>query len=182
MVASAFKKLALSLALLGAVMAPGLAMANILPPAIATWRVVYSDTPILRKVIISLPQVHKDSMAFQILNNSPIPLHFVHANGEKTYIPVLSQRTVTVPFATSGQYNLEDGAGNVVQTFGFTDDSVKTAVPGATAEQYASWGKQLQDLIAANQVPAMPEYKQEDKEPAYTPVYHAPSRRVRGYW
>jgi hypothetical protein len=110
-------------------------------------------------------------------------LYFPDA-GDRAYIPVVSNNTLTVPFTPGQEYKVTDLDGNLVAKWHLGDaPPIKANVVSATKEQFAEWGSKLQQVIENQQVayvepPSKPEPHYYTKH-----YYHRNSKHtVRGFW
>ena len=137
------------------------------------------------KVEVS-PVVHtsitKDQVQFHILNNTGKQLYFVNGQ-QQSYIPVVSNSTVTAPYQVGQQYQLVDGEGHSVAKWNL--DNVTIGVPNvasASQSQFSQWGSSIQQVIENQKVSyqeppakAEPHYYQSKSATRTSEV-------IRGYW
>src|SRR5690349_20374847 len=105
-------KRALALGALGAVSLPLVAFAAEGP--YATFDIKVENTAAVSEVspVVTSP-ITKDQVQFHIINNTGKALYF--ANGqEMSYIPVVSNNTVTAPYTPGQQYKVVDVDGHTV--------------------------------------------------------------------
>jgi hypothetical protein len=126
--------------------------------------------------------ITKDKVQFHIINNTGKVLYFSDGK-EQSYIPVVSNSTVTTAYNAGQEYKVTDDQGVTVAKWNL--DNRKVGVPNVTSasqSQFSQWSTSLQQVIENQKVsyqepPAKP-------EPHYytsTPAAHT-SGVVRGYW
>lgn len=160
---------------------PGAALADDGP--FATFNIKVENNPTVSDVspALSTP-ITKDKVAFHIENNTGHPLYFGDAN--KEYIPIISNSTVTAPYAPGMEYKVMDEAGNTVATWTLGGKSHTANVSSASSEQFATWGQTLQTVIANQRVsyqepPAKPEPRYYG---GHTPSRVSSGSVIRGFW
>lgn len=127
--------------------------------------------------------ITKDKVQFHIINNTGKALYF--SNGtEKSYIPVVSNSTVTTAYVPGQEYKVVDDAGQTVAKWNMEQQRVgATSASSVSQSQFSQWESSLQQVIQNQKVtyqepPAKP-------EPHYytsTPAAPSTSGVVRGYW
>jgi hypothetical protein len=128
----------------------------------------------------------KDAVAFQVLNHQARAVYFVN-NGEKNYIPVVSENTVNFRGVTTegNKYSIEDAEGNTLFSGEVRlGDKPEYLVNGSNAN-YDEWARQLARFNSSDYIPKVEEYQQND--PPRSANYHernseSHGRSVRGYW
>ena len=133
--------------------------------------------------------VTKENVAFRIVNNSGRAAYFVNGT-ERTYVPVVSQTTVTVPYTANQAYKVVDESGNTLASWHLQGGQVQQpTVQSASAEQYSEWGQRLQGVIenARNRTVSYSYNKTQTTEATARPAQSAPSQQepkgfVRGFW
>jgi hypothetical protein len=182
-------KRALALGALVAVSLPAMAFASEGP--YATFNIKVEDTAAVSEVspVVTSP-ITKDHVQFHIINNTGKALYF--ANGqEQSYIPVVSNNTVTAPYAPGQQYKVVDGDGHTVAQWNLEGGKVATAnVNSASQAQFAQWGSTLQQVLENQRVSyveppakAEPHYYTTGSHSRTVSYHHHSSHKViRGYW
>jgi hypothetical protein len=149
----------------------------------ATFNIKVENNPTISDVSPALTQpITKDKVAFRIENHTGRALYF--EDNDKEYIPVVSNDTVTAPYAPGKEYKLVDADGNTVATWTLGGKTYQANAASATAEQFAAWSQSLQTVIANQKVTYQePPAKM---EPNYNETHTIRSTSsgdvVRGYW
>ncbi len=130
--------------------------------------------------VVSSP-ITKCHVQFHILNNTGKQLYFVNGQAQ-SYIPVVSNNTVTAPYQVGQQYQLVDAEGHSVAKWNL--DNVKIGVPNvasASQSQFSQWGSTIQQVIENQKVSY-----QEPPAKAEPHYYESNTTRtsgvIRGYW
>jgi hypothetical protein len=130
--------------------------------------------------------ITKDQVQFHIINNTGKQLFYVNGPDQQTYVPIISNSTVTVPYHPGQQYQLVDAEGHSVAKWNLDNSKMgATSVAGASQAQFSQWGSTLQQVIENQKVTYQePAAK---PEPRYSSNYSAKSGArtsdvVRGYW
>ena len=174
-------KRALALGALMAMSASGLAFADSEGPY-ATFDIKLESTAAASEVhpMVTAP-ITKDKVQFHIINNTGKPVFFARGQ-EQSYIPLVSNNTVTVDYAPGSEYMVVDGEGHTVAKWNLDNRMVGVpSVSSASQSQFEEWGSTLQQVIANQKV----SYQESAKsEPHY---YNSkPTSRtsdvIRGYW
>ena len=164
---------------------PAQAQINNNTRTVPTYQVVLDNNPINHRVPAWV-EPQDGMVAFQIINNSSEAVYFDH-NGQKDYIPNISQNTVTVPYSGDGRYHLVDINGNEVLAWqslvmGASSNASSSEI-SARNQQHSRWSSELQTIIRNQQV-SIPVFEQNDP-PHHDPIQSsAPASRgvVRGFW
>jgi len=148
--------------------------------------------------MVTMP-ITKDQVQFHIINNTDKPLFFMNgANGQgQSYVPLVSNSTVTVPYQPGQEYKLVDADGKTVAKWNLENRMAKPQVANvmsASPSQFAEWGNTLQQVMENQKVSyqALPT----KMEPHYytkhhpmkrsighnKPSSHTAHRLIRGYW
>lgn len=127
----------------------------------------------------------KDAVAFQVLNRQPRAVFFVK-DGEKSYIPVVSENTVNLREITAEgrKYSIEDAEGNTLFSGEVRlGDKPEYLVQGSNAN-YDEWARQLARFNSPDYIPRVEEYQQNDppRSANYRERNESTGKSVRGYW
>ena len=187
---STLYKRALLLGALVAASMPTLAMAADGP--YATFDIKVEATKVESEVspVVTSP-ITKDQVQFHIINNTGKALYF--ANGqEHSYIPVVSNSTVTAPYAAGQVYSVVDGDGHTVAKWNLDNNKVASAnVSSASQSQFSAWGNTIQQVLDNQKVsyqepPAKAEphyYSSSTKTEFHSkPATRSAHRVIRGFW
>jgi hypothetical protein len=180
-------KRALALGALVAVSLPVMAFAAEGP--FATFNIKVENTATVSEVspVVTTP-ITKDQVQFHIINNTGKALYF--ANGqEQSYIPVVSNDTVTASYMPGQQYKVVDVDGHTVAQWNLDNAKVASAnVSSASQAQFSQWGSTIQQVLENQKVSyVMPPAK---AEPHYytggssrsVSNGHYGNKVIRGYW
>lgn len=179
--------------LLGALVAVSLPVAAFAADGpYATFDIKVESTAVDSEVspVVSAP-ITKDHVQFHIINNYGQPLYFVNGQ-EHSYVPVVSNSTVTAPYAPGQQYSVVDGDGHTVAKWNLDNGKLNSAssVGGASQSQFAQWGSTIQQVLDNQKVsyqapPAKAEpvyYTQAHKPMVTHHATHTAHRIIRGFW
>lgn len=180
--------------LLGALVAVSLPVAAFAAEGpYATFDIKVEPTAVDSEVspVVNAP-ITKDQVQFHIINNTGKALYF--SNGqEQSYIPVVSNNTVTAPYTPGQEYKVVDGEGHTVAKWNLEGGRMAaSSASGASQAQYAAWGDTIQQVLANQKVSyqeppakAEPHYYSVARHEAVqhrTAVRPASHRVIRGYW
>ena len=148
-----------------------------------TFNIRVEENPVQTQIDPALTQpVGKDQVAFRIQNNTNKALFFMNGD-QKTYIPVVSESTVQLPYSTQ-QYKVVDDSGNTVTSWYLGPYEPKMAnVESASQAEFEQWGQKLQQVIASAQNRTV--HYSYNKEEAAPYGGHSRSQRgktIRGFW
>jgi len=136
--------------------------------------------------------ITKDQVQFHIINNTGKALYFSNGN-EQSYIPVVSNSTVTAPYTVGREYKVVDGDGHTVAKWNLNGGkSTASSVSSASAEQYTQWGNTIQQVLANQKVSYVEPAAKSEPHYYYAaskPVFHVKTashttthRVIRGFW
>lgn len=116
----------------------------------ATYHIRLESNPALSEVLpATVAPEKKDQVSFHLINNTGKAAYFV--NGEqKSYIPVISGSTVTVPYEYE-KYSVVDDAGKTIFTWNMHGKTEQSSHTSASKAQYSQWNQQIQQVLAASQ-------------------------------
>jgi hypothetical protein len=147
----------------------------------ATFNIRLEENPVQSQIDPALTQpVTKDKVAFRIQNNTNKAVYFMRGD-QKTYIPVVSEATVELPYSTQ-EYKVVDDAGNTMTSW-YMGPYVpaKANVEAASQAEFEQWGQKLQQVIASAQNRTV-HYSYQKQEAPYSGSRSERGKMIRGFW